>query len=77
MAEAFRSGNFGIMDYYKMKNMQADSATRRQRGGPWLFPSAFVPAPLQLLRNNGNGTFTDITRAAKLDRRGHVIAEPD
>ena len=25
MAEAFRSGNLGIMDYYKMKNMQADT----------------------------------------------------
>jgi uncharacterized protein YqfA (UPF0365 family) len=28
MAEAFRSGNLGIMDYYKMKNVQADSAMR-------------------------------------------------
>lgn len=38
-------------------------------------PSAdAAPAPLQLLRNNGDGTFTDITRAAKLDRSGHVVA---
>jgi uncharacterized protein YqfA (UPF0365 family) len=28
MAEAFRSGNMGIMDYYRMKNMQADTAMR-------------------------------------------------
>ena len=28
MAEAFRQGNLGIMDYYKMKNMQADTAMR-------------------------------------------------
>jgi uncharacterized protein YqfA (UPF0365 family) len=28
MAEAFRSGNFGIMDYYKMRNIQADTAMR-------------------------------------------------
>lgn len=28
MAEAFRSGNLGIMDYYKMKNVQADTAMR-------------------------------------------------
>jgi uncharacterized protein YqfA (UPF0365 family) len=28
MAEAFRSGNMGVMDYYKMKNVQADSAMR-------------------------------------------------
>ena len=25
MAEAFRSGNLGVMDYYKMKNIQADT----------------------------------------------------
>jgi uncharacterized protein YqfA (UPF0365 family) len=28
MAEAFRQGNLGIMDYYKMKNVQADTAMR-------------------------------------------------
>jgi uncharacterized protein YqfA (UPF0365 family) len=28
MADAFRSGNLGIMDYMKMKNMQADTAMR-------------------------------------------------
>ena len=28
MAEAFRSGNLGIMDYYRMKNIQADTAMR-------------------------------------------------
>src|ERR687891_443771 len=28
MAEAFRSGNLGIMDYYRMKNIQADSSMR-------------------------------------------------
>lgn len=28
MAEAFRSGNLGIMDYYKMKNIEADTAMR-------------------------------------------------
>ncbi|MBC7782849.1 MAG: flotillin-like protein FloA [Burkholderiales bacterium] len=28
MAEAFRAGNFGIMDYYKMKNVQADTSMR-------------------------------------------------
>ena len=50
------------------------AATRRQRGANLVFPSEFAPAPLQLLRNNGNGTFTDITRAAGLDRRGHAIA---
>ncbi len=28
MAEAFRSGNLGIMDYYKMQNIQADTDMR-------------------------------------------------
>jgi uncharacterized protein YqfA (UPF0365 family) len=29
MAEAFRKGNLGIMDYYKMKNIQADTDMRQ------------------------------------------------
>jgi len=28
MAEAFRNGNLGIMDYYKMQNIQADTSMR-------------------------------------------------
>lgn len=28
MSEAFRQGNLGIMDYYRMKNIQADSSMR-------------------------------------------------
>ena len=34
MAEAFRSGNLGIMDYYKMKNIQADTTMRDSIAGP-------------------------------------------
>jgi len=33
MAEAFRSGNLGIMDYYNMKNIEADTKMRRSIGG--------------------------------------------
>ena len=33
MADAFRSGNLGIMDYYRMQNMQADTALREQIAG--------------------------------------------
>ena len=33
MAEAFRQGNLGIMDYYKMKNVQADTAMRSAIAG--------------------------------------------
>lgn len=32
MAEAFRNGNLGIMDYYRMKNMQADTGMRESIG---------------------------------------------
>jgi uncharacterized protein YqfA (UPF0365 family) len=32
MAEAFRSGNLGIMDYYKMKNIMADTGMREKIG---------------------------------------------
>lgn len=34
MAEAFRNGNLGIMDYYKMKNMQADTDMRESIAKP-------------------------------------------
>jgi uncharacterized protein YqfA (UPF0365 family) len=33
MAESFRSGNLGIMDYYRMKNIQADTSMRESLGG--------------------------------------------
>lgn len=33
MAEAFRSGNLGVMDYYKMKNVQADTGMRESIAG--------------------------------------------
>src|SRR5210317_801964 len=33
MAEAFRSGNLGIFDYYKMKNIQADTSMRESISG--------------------------------------------
>jgi uncharacterized protein YqfA (UPF0365 family) len=33
IAEAFRSGNLGLMDYYKMKNIQADTSMRSSIAG--------------------------------------------
>lgn len=33
MADAFRNGNLGIMDYYRMQNIQADTAMREQIAG--------------------------------------------
>ena len=34
MAEAFRNGNMGIMDYVRYKNMEADTAMRKSIAGP-------------------------------------------
>ena len=33
MAEAFRNGNLGIMDYYRMQNIQADTSMRENIAG--------------------------------------------
>ncbi|MDR2501371.1 MAG: flotillin-like protein FloA [Treponema sp.] len=33
IAEAFRNGNVGIMDYYRLKNIQADTSMRAAIGG--------------------------------------------
>lgn len=34
MSEAFRNGNLGIMDYYKMKNIEADTSMRESIAKP-------------------------------------------
>jgi len=34
MAEAFRSGRLGVMDYYKMQNIQSDTAMRSSIANP-------------------------------------------
>jgi uncharacterized protein YqfA (UPF0365 family) len=33
IAEAFRQGNLGVMDYYNLRNIEADTKMRRQIGG--------------------------------------------
>ena len=33
MAESFRKGHLGIMDFYRMRNMQADTAMRSSIAG--------------------------------------------
>ena len=43
MAEAFRQGNLGIMDYYRMKNIQADTTMRETIAGSGEEPPP--PAP--------------------------------
>ena len=34
MAEAFRNGNLGVMDYYRMKNIEADTTMREAIARP-------------------------------------------
>jgi len=34
IAESFRSGNLGIMDYYRLRNIQADTDMRKNIAGP-------------------------------------------
>ena len=43
MAEAFRSGNLGIMDYYRMKNIQADTDMRSSIARPDSHPAGHEP----------------------------------
>lgn len=43
MAEAFRSGNLGIMDYYKMKNIEADTSMRESIAKPAGGPNMISP----------------------------------
>ncbi|HMJ90764.1 MAG TPA: flotillin-like protein FloA [Candidatus Acidoferrum sp.] len=43
MAEAFRSGNLGVMDYYRMKNVQADTGMRDSIAGGSGGPSKNQP----------------------------------
>jgi uncharacterized protein YqfA (UPF0365 family) len=33
MADALRSGRMGVMDLYRMKNIEADTSMRQQLGG--------------------------------------------
>jgi uncharacterized protein YqfA (UPF0365 family) len=40
MAEAFRAGNLGIMDYYRMQNLQADTSMREEIAKPTDDPAA-------------------------------------
>ena len=47
MAEAFRSGNLGIMDYYRMKNIQADTEMRESISKPAATLKPATPKPAE------------------------------
>ena len=52
----------------------ADLSKTTKSGELAAFPDDFAGAPNLLLRNDGNGKFTDITAAARLDTIGHRVA---
>ncbi len=52
----------------------ADLSKAPKGGESAVFPDDFAAAPNMLLRNDGNGKFTDVTSAAKLDRTGQSLA---
>jgi Tfp pilus assembly protein PilF len=52
----------------------ADLSKPLKAGVPLSFPNDFAGAPNLLLRNDGNGKFTDVTAAAKLNEIGHAVA---
>jgi tetratricopeptide (TPR) repeat protein len=51
-----------------------DASRARAAGRSITFPDEFAPAPVVLIRNNGDGTFTDISREAKIAVSGHAVA---
>src|SRR5262249_25990494 len=56
-----------------LADLAATSASARGRSV--IFPREFAPAPIRVLRNDGNGRFTDITRQTGLEAAsGHAIA---
>ena len=45
IAESFRKGNLGIMDYYRLRNIQADTGMRENIGGTGGGPTTPGPTP--------------------------------
>jgi cytochrome c-type biogenesis protein CcmH/NrfG len=52
----------------------ADLSKAPKAGASAVFPDDFAGAPNLLLRNDGNGKFTDVTATAKLNTVGHAVA---
>jgi uncharacterized protein YqfA (UPF0365 family) len=50
IAEAFKSGNLGVMDYYKLKNLQADTGMRDAIGGSVEGPGSQEPPQAPTVR---------------------------
>jgi tetratricopeptide (TPR) repeat protein len=52
----------------------ADLSPTSRTGSSSVFPGEFPDAPNLLLRNDGNGKFSDVTTAAKLNSAGHAVS---
>jgi tetratricopeptide (TPR) repeat protein len=64
----------GDLDLVRAGLADLGAARANAVGRTLRFPDDFPAAPLQLLRNNGNGTFADITAQARLQATTHAVA---
>ena len=64
----------GDLDIFIAGFVDLSNASAVDRNRTRVFPDDFPGAPNMLLRNNGNGKFTDITAAAKIGGSGHAVA---
>jgi tetratricopeptide (TPR) repeat protein len=64
----------GDLDLVVAGLADTDASRARAAGRSIAFPDDFAPAPVVLFRNNGDGTFTDISREAKIAVSGHAVA---
>jgi len=75
MADAFRSGNLGVMDYVRMKNVQADTSMRESIAGgekPRTEGTWFVEG---LLRRSGQRSHVMLREAENLRLRSYGLWE--
>ena len=60
IAEAFRTGNLGVMDYYRMKNIQADSdmrgsiSTSVNATSQWIWPLSWLNRRFRMAIGNSS-----------------------
>ncbi len=64
----------GDLDIVVAGLADVEASRARAAGGALVFPDDFVPAPVALWRNSGEGTFTDITAEARITAATHAVA---
>lgn len=60
----------GFLDLLLVNNVSWDIEDPDHRGEHNLFPAFFTPQPSVLFKNNGDGTFTDVTEETGITNRG-------